>query len=118
MQNSLAQAQMMLVQPSSQTINAENAAMLKQQLAETVSSTEYSSLLVDMRQVESLDSEGLMVLISTLTLAQRLNKQFGLFGISPSVRIVLELTQLDRVFEIFENLPGIENLSGIEALAA
>jgi anti-sigma B factor antagonist len=43
-----------------------------------------------------------MVLVSTLTLAQRLNKRFGLVGVSPSVRIILELTQLDRVFEISE----------------
>jgi anti-sigma B factor antagonist len=109
-QSSLAQTQMTVVQPSGH-INAENAAILKQQLAEMVSSMEYSSLLVDMSQVESLDSEGLMVLISTLTLAQRLNKQFGLFGISPSVRIVLELTQLDRVFAIFETSPAIDALA-------
>ncbi|WP_416665790.1 STAS domain-containing protein [Egbenema bharatensis] len=110
MQGSLARAQMKVFQPSGH-INAENAAVLKQQLAETVSSLENASLLVDMSQVDSLDSEGLMVLISTMTLAQRLNKQFGLCGISPSVRIVLELTQLDRVFQIFESLPGVDALA-------
>jgi anti-sigma B factor antagonist len=89
-------------------INADNAEALKQQLAETVSTKDYASLLVDMTQVESVDSHGLMALISALTLAQRLNKRFGLFGISPAVRIVFELTQLDRVFEISDRSPELE----------
>lgn len=93
-----------VVQPSGH-INVDNAAILKQKLTETVSSNDSSSLLIDMSKVESLDSHGLMALVSTMTLAQRMNKHFGLFGISPSVRIVFELTQLDRVFEIAEHHP-------------
>lgn len=107
MQSTLAQTRTTIIQPKGH-INADNAAALSQHLAETVSSTEFTSLLVDMSRVESLDSTGLMVLVSTLTLAQRLNKQFGLFGISPSVRIVLELTQLDRVLHILEHSPAME----------
>jgi anti-sigma B factor antagonist len=84
------------------SIDAHNADEVKQYLAETVSAQENASLMVDMSQVGALDSAGLMVLVSTLTLAQRLNKRFGLVGVSPSVRIILELTQLDRVFDISE----------------
>ncbi|MBW4516585.1 MAG: STAS domain-containing protein [Timaviella obliquedivisa GSE-PSE-MK23-08B] len=81
-------------------INAENAAEIGEYLADIISAQENSSLMVDMSQVVALDSAGLMILVSTLTLAQHLNKQFGLFGVSASVRIIFELTQLDRVFEI------------------
>lgn len=84
-------------------INAKNAVKLGQHLADIVSAQENSSLMVDMSQVVALDSAGLMILVSTLTLAQQLNKQFGLFGVSPSIRIIFELTQLDRVFEISES---------------
>jgi anti-sigma B factor antagonist len=103
-------AKMMVVQPYGH-INAANAETLKQQLTETVSAKDYASLFVDMTQVESLDSQGLMAFISALTLAQRMNKRFGLFGISPAVRIVFELTQLDRVFEIFDHSPELEVLA-------
>lgn len=114
MQSALVQTRMTVTQPLAIQptviqpqghISAENATALKHQLAETVSSHECSSLLVDMSQVESLDSTGLMVFVSMLTLAQRLDKQFGLVGISPPVRIVLELTQLDRVFQILDSQP-------------
>ncbi|MCY7283668.1 MAG: STAS domain-containing protein [Cyanobacteria bacterium CAN_BIN43] len=86
-------------------INAENASELKQFLVDMVSAQETSSVMVDMSKVGALDSTGLMILVSTLTLAQHLNKQFGLFGVSASVRIIFELTQLDRVFDILESQP-------------
>lgn len=88
-----------IIQPSG-SINAEAIVLLQQQLVEALSAQACSSLLIDMSQVEALDSAGLMLLVSTLTLAQRLEKPFSLFGVSPSVRIVFELTQLDRVFNL------------------
>lgn len=102
-----AQARQSIVQPSGD-INANNAQSLQQQLAESVTASEYSHLLVDMSDVQSLDSAGLMVFVSTLTLAQQLGKQLTLFGVSPSVRIVFELTQLDRVFEILDERSTLE----------
>ncbi len=55
-----------------------------------------------MGQVESIDSAGLMVLVSALSMAQRLNKRLSLCSVSHSVRMIFELTQLDKVFEIFD----------------
>lgn len=107
MQSTHADSEMKVVQPCGPI----NASTLKRQLEETVFSHEHSSLLIDMSRVDSLDSDGLMALVSALTLAQRLNKRFGLCGISPSIRIILELTQLDRVFEIVEH-------HSVEAVAA
>jgi anti-sigma B factor antagonist len=100
--SSFAPSGTVVVQPTGH-LNATNAAALQQQLVEMVSSEESCSLLIDMSRVESLDSTGLMVLVSTLTLAQRLDKRFVLTGVSASVRIVFELTQLDRVFEILDH---------------
>lgn len=96
-----------VIKPSGD-INTNNAHRLQQQLAETVTAIDHAHVLVDMTGVESLDSAGLMALVSTLTLAQQLGKQLTLFGISPSVRIVFELTQLDRVFEIVEEQVVLE----------
>ena len=100
-------SRMKIVRPRGH-ITSANAVDLQQHLTETVISTEHSVLGVDMSCVESLDSSGLMVFVSILTLAQRLNKRLALFGISPSVRIVFELTQLDQVFEILDEHPVLE----------
>ncbi|MGB3755469.1 MAG: STAS domain-containing protein, partial [Rivularia sp. (in: cyanobacteria)] len=60
-------------------------------------------LLVDLKQVEHIDSAGLMALISSCKLAQSLQTRFSLCSVSPSLKIIIELTQLDRVLEIFES---------------
>ncbi|MCU0568977.1 MAG: STAS domain-containing protein [Oculatellaceae cyanobacterium Prado106] len=89
-------------------IRAESAIALQQHLADAISAPEHTAVVVDMSQVSSLDRSGLMVLVSTLTLAQRFNKQFRLVGVCPSVRIIFEISQLDRVFEITETTPAFE----------
>ena len=84
-------------------VNASNAGDFQQEIAKAVLQDKGSSVLVNLEQVESLDSAGLMALVSSLKLAQSLGSPFSLCGVSPAIRIIFELTQLDRVFEIFED---------------
>lgn len=95
------------VEPSG-SVNAANACELQQELTNAVKSEECSALLVDMRQVEFLDSAGLMAIVSAFRLAQSLNRRFSVCSLLPSVRMIFELTQLDRVFEIFNNRTEFE----------
>lgn len=107
MQNLLVHPTMTVVQPSGH-INASSAADFQQQLLETVSSDRYSSILVDLSLVDSLDSAGLMSLVSALTLSQQMDKRFGICCVPASIRIIFEVTQLDRAFKIFENRSAYE----------
>lgn len=107
MQSVLSPSSTKIVQPSG-PINASNAGLLRQQLMEAIASSQYSSLLVDMSQVEFLDSAGLMALVSAQTEAQQLCKPFGLCEVSPSIRIIFEMTQLDRAFKIFNSQADYE----------
>ncbi|MBD1843964.1 STAS domain-containing protein [Cyanobacteria bacterium FACHB-63] len=107
MQSLLVHPQAAIIRPCG-SLNAANAAELRQQLHTAMLSEQNNALLIDMSQVESLDSAGLMTLVSTLNLAQENRKQFCLCSVPVSVRIVFELTQLDRVFEIFENVAAFE----------
>lgn len=102
MKTVLLQPQVTVVQPHGH-INASNAVEFQQQLTTAVSSRHPQVVLIDMSQVESLDSAGLMALVSALSSAQSLNHRFSLCCISASIRIIFELTQLDRIFEIFED---------------
>ncbi|MBW4470967.1 MAG: STAS domain-containing protein [Stenomitos rutilans HA7619-LM2] len=107
MQNVLVRPQTAVIQPSG-PLHSGNVTAFQQQLDMAVLSNQHSSLLVDMGQVESIDSAGLMALVSALSLAQRLNKRFSLCSISHSVRIIFELTQLDRVFDILEGRHAVD----------
>jgi anti-anti-sigma factor len=84
------------------SINAANALELERDLSAALAHNETNLLIVSLEKVESLDSAGLMALVSALKLAQSIGKRFHLCCVSPSIRIIFELTQLDRVFEILE----------------
>jgi anti-sigma B factor antagonist len=83
-------------------LNAANALEFERDLSTALRDDNNTVLLVDLGQVESLDSAGLMALVSALKLAQALQKTFRICSISPAIRIIFELTQLDRVFEILD----------------
>jgi anti-anti-sigma factor len=93
------------------SLNAVNALEFERDLTTALSQNENKVLLVDLEEVESLDSAGLMALVSALKLAHSLGKRLSLCSLSPSLRIIFELTQLDAVFEIFTGkcVPELED---------
>lgn len=107
MQTVLASPQSCVIRPQG-SLNASNAVEFQRQMTTAVAQERNTILLVDMEQVESLDSAGLMALVYGLRLAQALNWRFSLCSVSPSIKIIFELTQLDRVFEIFESIAAFE----------
>jgi len=107
MKNVLTRPQSAIIRPIG-TLTAEKVVKFQHQLNTAVLSDQHVGLLVDMAQVESIDSDCLMALVSALTTAQRLNKSLRLCSVSRSVRIIFELTQLDRVFEILEPHSALE----------
>lgn len=88
-------------------VNAVHGSELIVQIQHAMQS-EATAILVDMERVESLDSAGLMVLVAALNLARQRNKRFSLCSMPTHVGIILELTQLDRVFEILPSPAAFE----------
>lgn len=92
---------MTVIRPSG-PFNASNASELQHYMTQLVMQTQHSLVLVDLEQVECIDSAGLMALVHVLRIAQSLGKRFSICSVSPSIRIIFELTQLDSVFEILD----------------
>lgn len=89
-------------------LNATNALEFETNITKALAQDGISFVLVDLECVESLDSAGLMALVSALKLSQKLGRGFSLCSVSPCLRIIFEMTQLDRVFEIFEGKAAFE----------
>lgn len=102
MQTLLASAPVKVIQLQG-SVHAANVTEFRQQLFGTMSNADQTALLVDLSRVEFIDSAGLMVLVSGLSLAQQLGKRLSLCSVNPTIQMIFELTQLDRVFEIFES---------------
>jgi len=56
---------------------------------------------VDMTAVGYIDSSGLAVLIDAMQRIANYGGKFGLIGIRPAVRTVLEIARLDEVFRLY-----------------
>ncbi len=98
-------------------ITAANVEDFQEKLTNFVTHNPNREFLVDMHQVEFIDSAGLVAIVSAFRLAQRLNRKLSVCSLSPSVRIIFELTQLDRALEIYESRQMYE-ASVNETLAA
>jgi anti-sigma B factor antagonist len=89
-------------------IDAHNAAELKDRILKVLEEGG-ETLVIDLSQVQFIDSSGLGALLSGFKNANLRASGFALAGLQPRVRSMFELTRLHRVFEIY---PGLE-----EALA-
>ena len=61
-----------------------------------------SKLALNLGALRYIDSSGIATLIEVLNNAQRLGKEFVLFGLSPAVHDAFRLTHVNRVFRIFD----------------
>lgn len=103
----IAYPQLAVIQPYG-SFNASSAAEFQRQL-KAVTQDGHTNVLIDMQLVESIDSAGLIALIQGWRLAKTLERRLSLCSVSPSLRMIFELTQLDRVFEIFESITAFED---------
>jgi anti-anti-sigma factor len=85
------------------TLSAANVLELQQQLAMGVNSDAHTSVFIDLKQVELIDSAALMILVSAHNQAKQQNKRVVLCSMPRSVQMIFELTQLDKVFEIWSS---------------
>ncbi|MDE5091924.1 MAG: STAS domain-containing protein [Trichodesmium sp. St18_bin3_1_1] len=64
--------------------------------------------IVDMANVEFIDSSGLSVLLTGLDIARKDGYRLVICNLNhPTVKLAFEIAQLDRVFQIFSNLDEI-----------
>jgi anti-sigma B factor antagonist len=96
-----------LLQPQGR-LDEDGGTWLKQQIA-MVAPRRYKLWLIDMSRVEFIDSAGLVALAQGLKTAAQAGAQLILFGLRPAARVIFEITQLDRVFTIFESYATLQH---------
>jgi anti-sigma B factor antagonist len=89
-------------------LNAATSGEFGQQVTTAIGTEGIVAVLVDLGAVTFIDSAGLMALVSGLKQAQKMGRRFSICSVSTQIRMVLELSQLDRVFEIFESVESFE----------
>src|SRR5262245_26604590 len=88
-----------IVQPTGR-IDLLSAGALKQQLADTVKAGQ-RYLVIDLGEVTFVDSSGLGALVGGLKLARAAGGELQLARAGTQVRVLLELTKLDKILAPF-----------------
>ncbi len=84
------------------TINSATSQDLRRRLMELVERGA-KIVLVDFQDVTFMDSSGLGALVLAFKTLRAANSKLVLCSINEQVRILFELTSMDKVFEIFSN---------------
>lgn len=96
-----------IVKPTG-SLTAMNSADFQAELTQLLKQPHTDFLLVDMEDVDFMDSAGLMGLVKSLQLAMSLRKKLSLLALSPSVKIIFEVSQLDKSFAIFRDIESYQ----------
>ncbi|MEM9090685.1 MAG: STAS domain-containing protein [Cyanobacteria bacterium P01_F01_bin.53] len=87
-------------------LNAESASKFEQEMFTAMQGSCEGEIVVDMSKVESLDNAGLVSFMSALNAARAKSTSLRICSAPPSIRIVFEMTQLDRVFTMVDQVPA------------
>ena len=101
-----------IIEPNCTVLNHQSALELKHTVDACLSLNVPSqkanvTLLVDMRNVESLDSNGLIMLLSIFKKAIASKTSLVLCSIQTQVRLIFEISKMDRTFIVFEDYDAL-----------
>ncbi|MGB3509643.1 MAG: STAS domain-containing protein [Microcoleaceae cyanobacterium] len=91
-------------------LDLAGANALKQEFI-SILAEQYNLWICDMANVDFVDSSGLSALVVGLKTAREHNYRLVLCNLNPTVKLTFEITQLDRVFEIFDSIDAIFSFS-------
>jgi anti-sigma B factor antagonist len=87
-------------------LDSQAGSLLQQQLAEILPDR-HQLWVIDMGDVDFIDSSGICALVGGLNAARHRGCRLVICNLSATVRLIFEITQLDQLFEIFDNFEQI-----------
>ena len=90
-----------IIQPSG-ILDSTNAAPFRQQIIDLVEAGA-DLVLIDFQDVIFMDSSGLGALVLALKTVRSTGSKLLICSINEQVKMLFELTSMDRVFEIYDN---------------
>jgi anti-sigma B factor antagonist len=83
-------------------IDLANSPAMRKVLLGEIKDKHTPKVLLNLKNVRYIDSSGIASLVEGLKAARDNGARLILYGLSPSVREVLELSRLQKIFEIYD----------------
>jgi anti-sigma B factor antagonist len=72
----------------------------------------HPQIIIDLKNVTYMDSSGIATLVEGLQYSNQRNGKFAVANLGPGVREVFELSRLDKIFKIYEDVnQALEHIS-------
>ena len=84
-------------------MDVESSPTVRQAILDMVEQN-ISTIVVDLSQVEFMDSSGLSALVSGMKALRRVEGRLNICNANAQIRTALRLTMLDRVLPVYESL--------------
>jgi anti-sigma B factor antagonist len=84
-------------------IDLANSPAMRKVLLGEIKEKHTRKILLNLKSVRYIDSSGIASLVEGLKASRDNGARMILFGLSPSVREVLELSRLQKIFEIYDS---------------
>ena len=108
------ECQLVLFKPEGR-VDLEGGRVLSKQMSEIVPKS-HQLWVIDLVKVDFMDSSGLVALVKGLRSARQSGCRLVLCNVQAPVRLILELTHLDSVFEIFNSYEDILKIVNYQAV--
>jgi anti-sigma B factor antagonist len=72
-----------------------------------------TTIILDLTDVNFVDSSALAVMVRAMKHCRERNGELILYGVRQPVRIIFELTRMDKAFRIFESAPEARAAAGV-----
>jgi len=89
------------------TVDLYSSPSLREEIQTQLKKCSY--LIVNLSDVDYIDSSGIATLVEGLQVSKKIGKKFSLAGITEQVRDVFSLARLEKVFNILDDLKEIDN---------
>ncbi|PPS41429.1 STAS domain-containing protein [Chroococcidiopsis sp. TS-821] len=90
-----------VVQPSG-ILNGMKGNQFRREVSDVVAAGA-DIVLIDLQEVTFIDSSGLGALVSAMKIVRSAGGKLFICSVNDQVKMLFELTKMDRVFEIFDN---------------
>ena len=84
-------------------IDLAHSPVMRKALLGEIKEKKTPKVLLNLRNVRYIDSSGIASLVEGLKASRDIGSRMILYGLSPAVREVMELSRLQRIFEIYDN---------------
>jgi anti-anti-sigma factor len=95
-----------ILQPTG-ILDGANATELRNQVMDLVR-TGTTLVLIDLQEITFMNSSGIGALVATLKAVRGAGAQLFVCSLSDQVRVIFELTKMDRIFKPFEDRQEFE----------